>query len=320
MSSPSRPPAVAIIGGGISGLAAAFFLRDHGVAVTVLEGSPRLGGKLAVSEVGGVAVDEGAEALLARRPEGTDLIGAVGLAGLLNCPAPPPRGSGPGAVCTPCQNASSWACPQTWANCRAPGFFRMPGWPGRATTCGCRQRRETVTCRWAATLARDSARKSWAASWTRCSAASTRAAPASCRSRRRLAAWRRRHGSTARWPRRPRPCCPHPGDRAARPPPPARSSPRCPAVSARCRPRWRRSRARPCTPARWSVSWPARRVRTGRAGGSPSARPGRRNGSTPMPSSSRSRPGPPAGCWPRLPTRQRPPRPSARSSTRAWRS
>ena len=75
-----------IIGGGISGLAAAFFLRDHGVAVTVLEGSPRLGGKLAVSEVGGIAVDEGAEALLARRPEGTDLIGAVGLAGRLELP------------------------------------------------------------------------------------------------------------------------------------------------------------------------------------------------------------------------------------------
>ena len=86
MSSPPRPPTVAIVGGGISGLAAAFFLRDCGVAVTVLEGSPRLGGKLAVSEVGGVAVDEGAEALLARRPEGTDLIGAVGLAGQLELP------------------------------------------------------------------------------------------------------------------------------------------------------------------------------------------------------------------------------------------
>jgi protoporphyrinogen/coproporphyrinogen III oxidase len=77
---------VAIVGGGISGLAAAFFLRDSGVAVTVLEGSPRLGGKVAVSEVAGVAVDEGAEALLARRPEGTDLIGAVGLAGRLEVP------------------------------------------------------------------------------------------------------------------------------------------------------------------------------------------------------------------------------------------
>jgi oxygen-dependent protoporphyrinogen oxidase len=74
------------VGGGISGLAAAFFLRDRGIAVTVLEGSPRLGGKLAVSEVAGVAVDEGAEALLARRPEGTDLIGALGLDGELVWP------------------------------------------------------------------------------------------------------------------------------------------------------------------------------------------------------------------------------------------
>jgi oxygen-dependent protoporphyrinogen oxidase len=51
--------------------------------VTVLEGSPRIGGKLAVSEVAGIAVDEGAEALLARRPEGTGLISAVGLDGEL---------------------------------------------------------------------------------------------------------------------------------------------------------------------------------------------------------------------------------------------
>jgi protoporphyrinogen/coproporphyrinogen III oxidase len=80
VSSPPRRPAIAIIGGGISGLAAAFALRGREVAVTVLEGSPRLGGKLAVSEVAGIAVDEGAEALLARRPEGTELISAVGLA------------------------------------------------------------------------------------------------------------------------------------------------------------------------------------------------------------------------------------------------
>ncbi len=71
------------MGGGISGLAAAFFLRDQGVDVTVLEGSPRLGGKLSVSKIAGIDVDAGAEALLARRPEGLDLIDAVGLAGQL---------------------------------------------------------------------------------------------------------------------------------------------------------------------------------------------------------------------------------------------
>jgi protoporphyrinogen/coproporphyrinogen III oxidase len=86
VTSPSPRPSVAIVGGGIAGLAAAFFLRDRGLDVTVLEGSPRLGGKLAVSTIAGVAVDEGAEALLARRPEGTELIAALGLAGQLRSP------------------------------------------------------------------------------------------------------------------------------------------------------------------------------------------------------------------------------------------
>src|SRR5689334_15953668 len=82
-------PHVVVVGGGITGLAAAFFLRGEAVSgapvrVTVLEGSPGIGGKLAASEVAGVLVDEGAEALLARRPEGTDLIQASGLgAGLV---------------------------------------------------------------------------------------------------------------------------------------------------------------------------------------------------------------------------------------------
>jgi len=84
---PGRPRRIAIVGGGIAGLAAAFFLRETGAAVTVLEGSPRLGGKLAVSEVAGIAVDEGAEALLAGRPEGTGLISTVGLADQLREPA-----------------------------------------------------------------------------------------------------------------------------------------------------------------------------------------------------------------------------------------
>jgi protoporphyrinogen/coproporphyrinogen III oxidase len=82
----ARRAAVAVIGGGIAGLSAAYLLRNAGVTVTVLEGSPRLGGKLAVSEVAGVAVDAGAEALLARRPEGTGLITGLGLAGELEVP------------------------------------------------------------------------------------------------------------------------------------------------------------------------------------------------------------------------------------------
>ena len=82
---------VVIVGGGIAGLAAAWFLRQGAgerVRVTVLEGSPRLGGKLLASEIAGVSVDEGAEAMLARRPEGRDLAMAVGLGGELVSPAP----------------------------------------------------------------------------------------------------------------------------------------------------------------------------------------------------------------------------------------
>ena len=72
---------VVVIGGGIAGLSAAFFLRDEHLRVTVLDGAPRLGGKLSASDVAGVAMDEGAEALLARRPEGIELVTAVGLDG-----------------------------------------------------------------------------------------------------------------------------------------------------------------------------------------------------------------------------------------------
>ena len=82
-----RPrPHVVIVGGGIAGLAAAYFLRGEPVQVTVLEGAARLGGKLAVSDIAGVALDEGAEALLVRRPEGTGLIKDVGLGGQLVTP------------------------------------------------------------------------------------------------------------------------------------------------------------------------------------------------------------------------------------------
>ncbi|MER5950794.1 protoporphyrinogen oxidase [Streptomyces sp. NPDC001904] len=75
----SEKPHVVVIGGGIAGLAAAFCLRNEPVRVTVLEGSSRIGGKLAVSDVAGVPVDEGAESLYANRRKTTDLIKDAGL-------------------------------------------------------------------------------------------------------------------------------------------------------------------------------------------------------------------------------------------------
>jgi protoporphyrinogen/coproporphyrinogen III oxidase len=88
MEATNARPHVVIVGGGISGLAAAFSLRDEPVRVTMLEGSPRLGGKLSVSGIAGVAVDEGAEALLVARPEGTALIAEAGLGDQRTAPGP----------------------------------------------------------------------------------------------------------------------------------------------------------------------------------------------------------------------------------------
>ncbi|MBD8870528.1 protoporphyrinogen oxidase [Nocardioides donggukensis] len=71
-----------VIGAGIAGLAAARLLaRDGGEPdeVLVLEASAEVGGKLRLGSVAGVPVDLGAEAMLNRRPEATDLARSLGL-------------------------------------------------------------------------------------------------------------------------------------------------------------------------------------------------------------------------------------------------
>jgi oxygen-dependent protoporphyrinogen oxidase len=81
---------VVVVGGGITGLAAAHALvtRPDGPRVTVLEAGERLGGKIATSAFAGLpAVDEGADAFLTRVPWAGGLARAVGLGEALTSPA-----------------------------------------------------------------------------------------------------------------------------------------------------------------------------------------------------------------------------------------
>ncbi|WP_189042725.1 protoporphyrinogen oxidase [Micromonospora sonchi] len=80
---------VAVVGGGIAGLAAAVRLRDRtpaGTEITVYEQSGALGGKLRTGELAGAAVEFGAELFLMRDPAGGEsaavaLVRRLGLAG-----------------------------------------------------------------------------------------------------------------------------------------------------------------------------------------------------------------------------------------------
>ena len=202
MTHADSPWRVAVVGGGIAGLAAAYFLRDAG-AVTVFEGSPRLGGKLAVSEVAGIAADEGAEALLARRPEGTDLIRAVGLAGQLVTPGHHVGArSGPAARSAPLPERQFMGVPADLGELAradvlsAAGLARarldaeLPATPQRRRRAGGGGDLGEVRAGGRGPAGGPAARRGVRGPQ-----------PRSCRSRRRCPGWPRRPGSTGRWPR-----------------------------------------------------------------------------------------------------------------------
>ncbi|HWY56518.1 MAG TPA: protoporphyrinogen oxidase [Terriglobales bacterium] len=75
---------IAIIGGGISGLSAAFALEKHRLAgasleYVLFESSPRLGGVLVTDRVDGCLVEAGPDSFLTEKPWASDLCREVGL-------------------------------------------------------------------------------------------------------------------------------------------------------------------------------------------------------------------------------------------------
>ncbi len=88
-----RQPVVAVVGGGMAGLAAAWQLSqdlgapaDGTARVLVLEAGARTGGKVRSTEFAGRQVDLAADAFLARRPEATGLCAELGLTDALVAP------------------------------------------------------------------------------------------------------------------------------------------------------------------------------------------------------------------------------------------
>jgi oxygen-dependent protoporphyrinogen oxidase len=72
---------VAIIGGGISGLSTAYYLAKAGVASTLVESRPRLGGVIQSEHVAGCVIEAGPDSFLSLKPAAMDLIRELGLAG-----------------------------------------------------------------------------------------------------------------------------------------------------------------------------------------------------------------------------------------------
>lgn len=70
---------VTVVGGGITGLAAAWELVSNGAEVTLVESGLRLGGKIVTEDIGRRAVDVGPDAFIARLPDAVALCHELGL-------------------------------------------------------------------------------------------------------------------------------------------------------------------------------------------------------------------------------------------------
>jgi protoporphyrinogen/coproporphyrinogen III oxidase len=81
----SRPRTVVIVGGGISGLATAFALREQAAAAglsvrcIVLEAGSSWGGKIVTHRIGELTTEAGPDSFLSQKPAGLELVAKLGL-------------------------------------------------------------------------------------------------------------------------------------------------------------------------------------------------------------------------------------------------
>ncbi len=73
-------PGSLIVGGGISGLSAAWYLRKAGAPAPIVESRPRLGGVIQTEHVEGCTIEGGPDSFLSAKPAALELIRELGLA------------------------------------------------------------------------------------------------------------------------------------------------------------------------------------------------------------------------------------------------
>ena len=127
---------VAVVGGGIAGLAAALRLLERSraegrpVAVTVLEADPVPGGKVRTDRVDGLVIEQGPDSLVAQKPHGIALARRLGLGGELVGPGPAARRT------YVVRDGRLWPMPEGFAlgvPVSAAGLWRSPlfSWRGK---------------------------------------------------------------------------------------------------------------------------------------------------------------------------------------------
>jgi oxygen-dependent protoporphyrinogen oxidase len=106
---------IAIVGGGISGLAAAYELAVRRLPFVLFEGSSRLGGLVYTDRVDGFTIEAGADSMLAQKRAGVDLCHELGLGPrLLTMREPRTASVLSGGVLHPLPSPAMLGIPATW--------------------------------------------------------------------------------------------------------------------------------------------------------------------------------------------------------------
>jgi protoporphyrinogen/coproporphyrinogen III oxidase len=120
---------VLVLGGGITGLSAAFELHTRGVPFTLVDASHRLGGLILTEREGGFVIEAGPDSVLAQKPAALDLCRAIGLGGrIIATRAPRTAYVLRDGRLFPLPSPSVLGVPVTW---RGLARYDLLSWPAR---------------------------------------------------------------------------------------------------------------------------------------------------------------------------------------------